>query len=195
MTDENEEIQFPISIISGVNKHPLTVLTPEHISRLRELGYDLKKLYYSTQEEVESLRAQLDSYEKAQKLVKEREAAIEAIHQESLMVQKAELDTLTDLRDITADEVIRTNQWRNDEIVRRTNQGGGLGILGSLLLIYGLMMGGVGGMYFGLRTDATIDMDSGFMLACRTIFPLFNLIPRSPEIEAQAAAYKQFKGK
>jgi|WetSurMetagenome_2_1015567.scaffolds.fasta_scaffold610037_1 hypothetical protein len=114
-------------------KEPVEILTKEQIKQLEDSGYDMKRLFYSSYAEIRQIRFGLEQ----QAIQKE----IDKIADKHLLeIHTAQLEVTTDLRDITADEIIRTNQWRNDEIVRRCRekQKPGFGLVGLLIIVYSI---------------------------------------------------------
>jgi len=109
---EDDESALVPEVLEVRYQEPVELLTKEQIKKLADLGYDMKKIYYSTYEEIREIRYKLEQMEMKQKF--------DLVMAQRLQeIQRANLDVNTDMRNMMADEIIRTNQWRNDEIVRR----------------------------------------------------------------------------
>ena len=166
--EDDDDLIIPEILNEVRYKEPVELLTPEQIRKLESEGYDMKRIFYSSYEEIRRIRLRLEKQE-ADRLYQI------AYQQQLLEIQKQSLTVTEDLRDITADEVVRTNQWRNDEIARRY-QSNEPSLLFKLVVFYFVLMSFPVILYLS-TSHLEPSNHNKFHTVMEWIFPILNFIP------------------
>jgi hypothetical protein len=158
-------------------KEPVELLTKAQIEQLKNLGYDMKTIYYSTYEEIRKIRLKLEQMELNRKL----DAAIADSLEEIEGCERANLEATEDMRDMMADDIVRKHAERCDAEARRYEYNGP-SIWFKLALMYVLMATTPTAMFLAQHSDPSYGREGIFFFYVRIFCPYLNLIyPATPE--------------